>query len=92
MWGNSEESLQVWWSWEYYISISHIYKISKVVMLQLEAWEQIDGDTIIGLLQNVTQHFPHPVRVELDQGAVVITDYEVWKRKIRRRQGDKERQ
>ncbi len=46
-----------------------------VVMLQLEAWEQIDGDTIVGALRNVTQHFPHPVRVELDQGTVVITDY-----------------
>lgn len=57
-----------------------------VVMLQLEAWEQIDGDTIIGLLQTVTQHFPYPVRVKLDQGTVVITDYEVWKRKIRQRQ------
>jgi hypothetical protein len=61
-----------------------------VVMLQLEAWEQIDGDTIVGLLHNVTQHFPHPVRVELDQGSVVISDYEVWKRKIGQRQGKQE--
>jgi hypothetical protein len=63
-----------------------------VVMLQLEAWEQIDGDTIMGLLQNVTQHFPHPVRVELNQGSVVITEYAVWKRIIRQRQGHEERQ
>lgn len=58
-----------------------------IVMLQLAAWETIDGDTIKGLLQEATRRFPHPVQVEFASGTVVIVDYAVWKAKILRQQG-----
>lgn len=57
-----------------------------VVMLQLEAWDKIDGETIVGLLQEVTRHFPIPTQVTLPGGTVVITDYQVWKEKVKHQQ------
>lgn len=57
-----------------------------VVMLQLEAWAQIDGDTVAALLREVTQLFPTPVQVEIHGKPIVITEYAVWKAKVLRRQ------
>jgi hypothetical protein len=57
-------------------------------MLQLTAWEEIDGETIVGLLREATGYFPAPVRVTLAQGTVVITAYDVWKAKVLSRQQD----
>lgn len=57
-----------------------------VVMLQLEAWGQIDGDTVAALLREATQLFPTPVQVEIAGKQVVITDYAVWKAKVLQRQ------
>jgi hypothetical protein len=57
-----------------------------VVMLQVTAWDEIDGDTIEALLSNTTFHFPSPVSVTLEMGTVVIVDYEVWKAKVVERQ------
>ncbi|MEZ4727599.1 MAG: hypothetical protein R3E79_10750 [Caldilineaceae bacterium] len=57
-----------------------------IVMVQLAAWQEIDGDTIAGLLQQATRHFPQPVQVELGSGSIVVADYAIWKRKILRRQ------
>lgn len=42
----------------------------------------IDGDTVAALLHEVTDHFPAPVLVTLEQGVVVIAEYEVWKEKV----------
>ena len=56
-------------------------------MVQLAAWETIDGDTINGLLYEATKQFPRPVQVELDTGSVVVVDYAIWKAKILRQQG-----
>ena len=56
-------------------------------MVQLAAWETIDGDTIFGLLREATRHFPLPVQVELESGNVVVVDYAIWKAKILRQQG-----
>lgn len=61
-----------------------------VVMLKLDAWKQIDGDTVARLLEEAVQAFPNPVSVKLDAGTVVITDYEVWKSKILSRQYSQE--
>ena len=57
-----------------------------VVMLQLDAWAQIDGDTVAALLREVTQLFPTPVQVEIEGKKLVITEYAVWKTKVLRRQ------
>ncbi|MCB0064816.1 MAG: hypothetical protein KDE19_21980, partial [Caldilineaceae bacterium] len=57
-----------------------------IVMIQLDVWNQIDGDTIAGLLSEATQHFPQPVEVALKTGSVVVVDYEIWKQKVLRQQ------
>jgi len=57
-----------------------------IVMVQLEAWDEIDGDTIAGLLQEATHHFPLPVHVELATGSIVVADYAIWKQKVLRQQ------
>ena len=57
-----------------------------VVMLQLDAWAQIDGDTLAALLRDVTQLFPTPVQVEINGKKLVVTAYAVWKAKVLRRQ------
>lgn len=53
-----------------------------VAMLQLAAWNEIDGDTIVGLLNEATRYFPAPVLVRLEQGTIVIAEYGVWKEKV----------
>jgi len=55
-------------------------------MVQLEAWQEIDGDTIVGLLHEATRQFPQPVQVELETGYLVVADYAIWKEKVLRRQ------
>lgn len=66
--------------------ITRLYKGKRqrtlVVMLQTNAWKEIDGDTVAALLHEVTDHFPAPVLVTLEQGVVVIAEYEVWKEKV----------
>lgn len=57
-----------------------------IVMLQLDVWQKIDGDTIVGLLDEATRQFPHPVQVKLGKGYVVVADYTIWKEKILKQQ------
>ena len=57
-----------------------------VVMLQVDAWDEIDGETVDGLLREVTSYFPAPVLVTLPRGNLVVADYDVWKAKIKRLQ------
>lgn len=59
-----------------------------IVMLQLEIWQEIDGDTITGVLYEATRHFPRPVQVKLETGYLVVADYTIWKEKILKRQRD----
>ena len=61
-----------------------------VVMLQLAAWDQIDGETITSLLAEATRHFPQPARIQLEAGSVVIADYNLWKQKVLQRLSDME--
>jgi len=61
-----------------------------VVMLQLAAWNQIDGETITSILTEATRHFPQPALIELERGSVVIADYNLWKQKILQRQREME--
>jgi len=61
-----------------------------VVILQLAAWNQIDGETITSLLAEATRHFPQPALIELERGSVIIADYNLWKQKILQRQHEME--
>ena len=58
-----------------------------VVILQVAAWEQINGDTVPGDLTALTRHFPVPVAITHRRHRLVVLDYEEWKRRVLRRQG-----
>jgi len=56
------------------------------VMLQPEAWEEIDGDTVEGALDAVVTRFPDAVRIQESGHELVALDYAEWKRRILRLQ------
>lgn len=59
-----------------------------VVLLQLPAWDIIDGDTVPGHLDTVVEQLPAPVRIRHRSRELVVVDYEEWKRRILRLQGE----
>jgi len=54
------------------------------VMLQLETWEEVNGDTVAGTLESVVSLFPEPVRIEESEHRLVALDYGEWKKRILR--------
>jgi hypothetical protein len=58
-----------------------------VVLLQPPAWDTINGDTMDGDLDDVTDLRPVPVRIRRRGHELVVLDYDEWKRRILRRQG-----
>lgn len=56
------------------------------VMLQPEAWEEINGDTVEGTLDAVVTRFPDAVRIKAGGHELVALDYGEWKRRILRLQ------
>ncbi len=60
-----------------------------VVLLQLQAWNTIDGDTVLGHLDAVMEQLPAPVRIQHRGRELVVIGYEEWKRRILRLQGGK---
>jgi hypothetical protein len=61
---------------------------SLAVMLQLPAWDEINGDTVVGTLEKVVTQFPHPVRIKQGIHELVALDYAQWKERILRLQGE----
>jgi hypothetical protein len=58
-----------------------------VTMLQPEAWDQINGDTMSGELSTLTQGFPAPVAITHRGHRLVVLDYNAWKQRVLRVQG-----
>jgi hypothetical protein len=58
------------------------------VMLQLPAWDEINGDTVNGMLETIVTQFPHPVRIKQGIHELVALDYAQWKERILRLQGE----
>jgi hypothetical protein len=58
------------------------------VMLQSSAWEEINGDTILGTLGTLVTGFPYPVRIKQGVHELVALRYDEWKRRILRLQGE----
>ena len=50
-----------------------------VVLMHSSAWDQINGDTIKGILEEATKQFPVPVMVQIEDRPIVIMEYNVWK-------------
>ena len=59
-----------------------------VVLLQPDAWDIINGDTVPGHLDIVMEQLPTPVRIRHRGRELVVVDYEEWKRRILRLQGE----
>jgi hypothetical protein len=60
-----------------------------VVMLKPFAWEQINGDTVEAALEEATRQFPAPVKVQIGHRPIVVIDYNVWKKRVAKRQQNK---
>ena len=58
-----------------------------VVLLQPEAWEEFNGDTVPGDLTALAQHVPSSVMITHGVHRLVMLDYNEWKRRVLRRQG-----
>jgi hypothetical protein len=48
-------------------------------MLQLSAWDEINGNTVTGTLTSVVTQFPNPVRIKQGIHELVALDYDLWK-------------
>jgi hypothetical protein len=59
-----------------------------VVLLQPLAWDTINGDTVPGQLDTVLEQLPIPVRIQHHDHELVVIDYDEWKRRILRLQGE----
>ena len=58
------------------------------VLLKPVAWDIIDGDTVPGHLDTVVDQAPAPVRIRHRGHELVVVDYDEWKRRILRLQGE----
>jgi len=58
-----------------------------VVLLQPPAWDTINGDTVDGDLDDLTDLQSSPVRIRRRGHELVVLDYDEWKRRILRLQG-----
>jgi hypothetical protein len=58
------------------------------VMLQPPAWDEINGGTVTGTLASVVTQFPYPVRIKQGIHKLVALDYDLWKKRILRLQGE----
>jgi len=63
-------------------------KYMLVVLLKPAAWDTIDGDTVPGDPDTVVDRLPAPVRIRHHGHELVVVDYDEWKRRILRLQGE----
>ena len=57
-----------------------------VVMMRQPMWNAIDGDTILTTIEALVEVLPAAARIRIGDAEVIVTDYELWKRLVRRRQ------
>jgi len=57
-----------------------------VVMMRQPMWNAIDGDTILTTIEALAEVLPTAARIRIGDAEVIVTDYELWKRLVRRRQ------
>jgi hypothetical protein len=61
----------------------------RLVLLKRWAWNEIDGETIFGMLEQVFGARPVPVEIEICGERLVVINYEEWKQRIRRYQTER---
>ncbi len=57
-----------------------------VVMMRQPMWNTIDGNTILTTIEALVEVLPAAARIRIGDAEVIVTDYELWKRLVRRRQ------
>lgn len=80
-------------------SLAHDFYITKVsgsqrtrimvVFMQHQMWQEIDGDTLLVLLEELADNLPQACRIIQAGVELTVIDYELWKAKVRRQQEDK---
>jgi len=57
-----------------------------VVFMQQGMWDVIDGETLLVLLEAITDTLPQAARIVHEGLELTVIDYEIWKEKVRRQQ------
>jgi hypothetical protein len=55
----------------------------RVVVMQPDAWDKIDGDTQAAELEQAVTLLPQPVAIAVKGQGLIVVDYDLWKDKIR---------
>jgi hypothetical protein len=61
-----------------------------VVFQKTLMWDKINGDTLLVYWHQLQFNFPQPMRIILQRGEFVVTDYEIWKQKMQAYQTQEE--
>jgi hypothetical protein len=80
-------------------SLAHDFYITKVsgsqqahimvVFMQRQMWQEIDGDTLFVLLEELADNLPQACRIIQAGVELTVIDYELWKAKVQRQQKEK---
>ncbi|MGH9842217.1 MAG: hypothetical protein ACREEM_25985 [Blastocatellia bacterium] len=54
----------------------------RVVIMQPDAWDKIDGDPLVAELEQAVALLPQPVKVLVKGQGLVVVEYNLWKEKI----------
>ena len=57
-----------------------------IVLLKPEAWRLIDGETVFTNLAELAQVLPQSAEVQVGPVRLIVADYQLWKKKVRRKQ------
>lgn len=60
-----------------------------VVFIQAGMWQEIDGDTLLVLLEELAETLPDAAQIVHQGLALTVIDYDLWKNKIRRYQAER---
>jgi hypothetical protein len=61
-----------------------------VVFLKIPIWDEIDGETLLVAWRELEACLPQPARITHRDGELVVSDYDVWKEKVRAYQARQE--
>jgi len=78
---------------DFYITrlwLSEVRSRTLVVFLKTPMWDEIDGETLLIAWRELESCLPQPVRIAHRGGELVVSDYGVWKEKIRAYQSRQE--
>jgi len=76
---------------DFYITrlwLSKAHSRTLVVFLKTLMWDEIDGETLLVALCELESSLPQPARIAHRGGELVVSDYEVWKEKMRAYQSE----